>query len=113
MKNQTPSEEITSLTEELKRITLRTEEIAEQLQAINEENNTQDQKIQATTTNNTKTINIGDIVRVTNNYKGNKGVEGTVTRLLTKQAWIAPPNGGKPFRKNKSNLAKIENKIKR
>ena len=104
-------DEITSLTNELQRLTLRTNRIATRLLEL-DHHPTQpqldtDTDNDAERRNRKAPLQVGDTVRITNSYQGRKNTTGIITKVLNTQVWIQPDNGDNPFRKFKANLVKV------
>ena len=52
-------------------------------------------------------IEVGNIVRITNNYKGSKGITGIVERITDKQVILHNENTGETYTRSKNNVEEV------
>jgi hypothetical protein len=96
--------EVTELIEELDRLQIQITRVNERLRQL--ENKTHI-KEKTNPINTSDTLRVGDIVEVTNRYKGRLGVRGTIVRVTSAQVVIRESDNGETFRKYKANVKRV------
>ena len=96
-------DEITTLTEELRLLTLQTVKLATRIQELHtskdkERKSREDQK---------RPLKIGDRVRVLNNHNGQRGTCGRIINVTASQVRILPDSNEKSFARYKNNVERI------
>ncbi len=96
--------EVQQLIEELDRLQIQITRVNERLKQIDRTTDNQTNR-NHTATNNT--LNVGDIVEVTNRYKDRLGVQGTIIKIKSAQVVIRETEGDQIFRKYKGNVKRV------
>ena len=96
--------DIERLTNHLHRLSIELQNTSEQLQRLqgtpSNQNNTQDKE----STRARRKLQVGDRVLITNNYRGARGVVGTIVRVTEATVVIDPDNRGPEIRRYKDNV---------
>ena len=79
----------------------KSDRITKKLTKLSEKVNRDTQQIQSTD------IEVGHIVQITNNYKGTKGITGTVERVTDKQVTLREYHTDKTFTRSKNNVKRL------
>jgi septation ring formation regulator EzrA len=93
--------EVIRLTRELERLQIEISKVNNRLRQLEDATQVKRRISQMSMEN---TIRIGDIVEVTNRYKGRLGVRGKVIKVTSAQVLIEANDNGETFRKYKANV---------
>lgn len=96
--------EIQAITDEIQQLTLefnlRTDRLQRRLTRLQVQHSD-------TTTDNTNQLQLGDIVEITNSYRGKKGVTGTVIHLTKKRVTLRDYHN-QSYTRSYNNVRKVE-----
>ena len=58
-------------------------------------------------TENSNELVVGEVVRITNNYKGTRGITGIIERVTDKQVTIKNQDTNRRYTRSKTNVEKV------
>ena len=112
------AEEIKHLASELRRLSVETRSISERLHGL-QQSQREDRRAsgasafaEASSEEDKKkprnTFQVGDRVKITNNYRGAKGTTGVIVKVTPSTVVLKPDNGGSDIRRFKENIVYAE-----